>query len=113
MPPLEISPELEAQIIRRLAEAADRNKVVEELCIERGLHWTDADAIVENLLQTHRWDITRRQSPFLVPLSFVIFISGVLLIAWNLVGVYNYFWPYFDPNTPDALSFYLLYSDAF
>lgn len=113
MPPLEVSPELESLVIRRLVETADRNKVVEELCMERRLHWSEAEEIVEHVIVAHRWDITRRQSPFLVPLSFIIFVSGVLLVAWNLVGVYNYFWPYLDPNTPDALGLYLLYSDAF
>jgi hypothetical protein len=45
--------------------------------------------------------------------AFSIFLGGVFLVAWNLLGVYNYFWPYFDPNTPDAVGLYLFYSDIF
>lgn len=112
MSPLEIPAELEAQIIRRLAETADRNKVVEELCIERGLHWAEADEIVEHVTQVHHSEVTRQQSPFLVLLSISIFLGGVLLMAWNLMGAYNYFWYRFDPKSPDVLGFYLLASDT-
>jgi hypothetical protein len=109
----EIPPELEDLIIRRLAETANRNKVIEELCLEHGLYWSDADQIVDHLIQFHNLDITRRQSPLLALAALAIFIGGVLLVAWNLLGISNYFWPYFDPNTPDAVGLYLFYSDAF
>jgi hypothetical protein len=109
----EISPDLEDLILRRLAETANRNKVIEELCLEHGLHWQDADQLVDDLIQTHKLDITRQQSPFLVLLALDIFIGGVLLMAWNLLGVLNYIWPYFDPNTPDAAGLYWFYMDTF
>ncbi len=113
MPAPEISPELEDLIVRRLAETANRNKVIEELCLERGFHWQVADEIVEELIQTHQLDLTRRQSPFLVLLALSIFVGGVMLVAWNLLGIYHYLWPYLDPQTPDALGLYFLYSDTF
>jgi hypothetical protein len=113
MPSPEISPELEELIIRRLADTANRNKVIEELCLERGIHWQDAGQIVDDIVQSHQLDITRQQSPFLALAALSIFIGGVLLVAWNLLGIYNYLWPYFDPNTPDALGLYLFSSDAF
>lgn len=109
----EISPNLENLIIRRLAETANRNKVIEELCLKHGIHWQDAGQIVDGLIQTHGLDIVRRQSPFLLLLALNIFIDGVLLVAWNLLGVLNYIWPYFDPNTPDAAGLYWFYMDTF
>ena len=109
----EISSELESLIIRRLAETANRNKVIEELCLERGFHWQDADQMVDALIRSHHLDITRRQSPFLALAALSIFIGGVFLVAWNLLGIYNYLWPYFDPDTPDAFGLYLLSSDIF
>jgi len=113
MPSPKITPELEELIIRRLAETANRNKVIEELCLEHGFYWQDAGQIVDDLIQTHGLDITERQIPFLALAALSIFISGVLIAAWNLLGIYNLFWPYFDPNTPDALGLYLFYSGAF
>jgi hypothetical protein len=113
MSSVEISPELEDLIIRRLAETANRNKVIEELCLERGMAWGDAGQIVDHLIKFHNLEITRQQSPYLILAALSIFIGGILLVAWNLLGISNYFWPYFDPNTPDAMGLYLLYSDAF
>jgi hypothetical protein len=109
----EISQELEGLIIRRLAETANRNKVIEELCLERGMVWGEAGQIVDHLIRFHHLEIVRQQSPFLVLAAFSIFLGGVFLVAWNLLGLYNYFWPYFDPNTPDAVGLYLFYSDIF
>lgn len=109
----EIPRELEDFILRRLAETADRNKVIEETCLEGGFHWKDAEQIVDHLIRFHQFDLTRRQSPLLVLAALSIFIGGVILVAWNLLGVWNYLWPLLDPQTPDTLGFYLFYSDLF
>lgn len=108
-----ISQELEDHILRRLVETANRNKVIEELCLEHGMIWSDASEIVDHLIKFRSLEITHRQSPLLVLAALSIFIGGILLVAWNLLGVYNYLWPYLDPGTPDALGLYLLSSDVF
>jgi hypothetical protein len=109
----ETFPELEDFVIRRLAETANRNKVIEESCLKYCLHWGDATQIVDALIQSNHLDLIRRQSPYLILVALSIFVGGVFLVAWNLLGISNYFWPFFDPNTPDSVGLYLFYSDAF
>jgi hypothetical protein len=110
---MEISRELEELLLRRLAETADRNQVIGELSLAAGLHWQEAEAIVDHLIQFHQLELTRRQGPLLVLVAVSLFIGGVILMAWNLLGVYNYLWPYLDPQTPDVLGLYFFYSDLF
>jgi hypothetical protein len=110
---MEISPEIENQILQRLAETANRNKVIEEICLEHGWHWQAAEEVVDHLVQFHRLELTRRQSPALLLAALGVFSGGVILVAWNLLGALNYFWPYLDPKTPDELGLYLFYSDLF
>lgn len=110
---MEISPEMEARILDRLAETANRNKVIEEICLEQGWHWQTAEAAVDHLIQFHQLELTRRQSPSLLLAALSIFSGGVILVAWNFLGVLNYAWPYLDPKTPDELGLYLFYSDLF
>ena len=110
---MEISPEVEQQVLQRLAETANRNKVIEETCLAYGWHWQTAEELVDHLIQAHRLELARRQSPALLLAAFGVFSGGVVLVAWNLLGVLNYFWPYLDPNIPDELGLYLFYSDLF
>ncbi len=74
-------------IARRLAETADRGQVIEELCILQNWDWGTAEEVVEQAWREHHPEITRRQSPILVPLAFSIFIGGAMLASWQLLGL--------------------------
>lgn len=88
MPP---DPSLAAHIARRLAETANRQKVIEETCLEQHLYWEDARQLVDEVLISHRLEITRQQSPLLFLLAVIIFADGVGLVSWNLQAVLTLF----------------------
>jgi hypothetical protein len=100
-------------IARRLAETANRQKVIEEVCIEHNLIWEDARRLVDEALETHYLEITRQQSPVLTLLALISFSSGVALTAWHLLGVLSFFAAVFDPRAPELLSIFRLYSGVF
>lgn len=109
----ELSTAEENYLLNRLASTANRNKVIEETCLQYGWHWQEAEAVIDHLTQAHHLDLTRRQSPALFLGALSIFSGGVCLVAWNFLGLFNYLRPYFDPHTPDELGLYWFYSDLF
>ena len=80
-------PHLLHSIARRLAFTADRNQVIEEICMLRNLTWSQAEELVEHALTYHRADITRLQTPILALLALTLFVGGAALSAWQLLGV--------------------------
>ncbi len=80
-------PHLLYSIARRLAATADRNQVVEEICLLRNITWSQAEEVVEHALVYHQADITRLQTPILAPLALALFIGGAALSAWQLLGI--------------------------
>jgi len=92
MPSPEISPELEDLVIRRLAETANRDKVIKELCAERGMLWSDASQMVDDLIRAHELDISWRQSPLLMLIVLFLFVGGIFLIGLSL-GLFGYLVP--------------------
>ncbi len=80
-------PHLLHSIARRLAVTADRNQVVEEICLLHNITWSQAEEVVEHALAYHQADITRLQTPILAPLALVLFVGGAALSAWQLLGI--------------------------
>lgn len=80
-------PHLLRSIARRLAFTADRNQVVEEICLLHNLSWSQAEELVEHALTYHHADITRLQTPILAPLALALFVGGAALSAWQLLGI--------------------------
>jgi hypothetical protein len=75
------------QVAARLAETADRNQVIEELCVARNLAWKSAEEIVNQASSAYEFNIIRQQSPLLVLVAFSIYVGGVALAAWQLLGL--------------------------
>lgn len=80
-------PHLLHSIARRLAFTADRNQVVEEICLLHNITWSQAEELVEHALTYHQADITRLQTPILAPLAMALFVGGAALSAWQLLGI--------------------------
>lgn len=80
-------PHLLHSIARRLAFTADRNQVVEEICLLQNLSWSQAEELVEHALAYHDADIARMQTPILIPLALALFVGGAALAAWQLLGM--------------------------
>ncbi len=80
-------PHLLRSIARRLTVTADRNQVVEEICMLCNLTWSQAEELVEHALAYYQADITRLQTPILALLALVLFVGGAALSAWQLLGI--------------------------
>lgn len=100
-----------AKIAKRLAVTADRSQVIEELCTQYGLYWQDAEALVAQAEAEYQSLITRQQAPVLVLVALFTFMIGVLLVAWNLLGVISGFASLISPNLIGALNLLGLYSE--
>lgn len=103
-------PHLLHSIARRLAETADRNRVVEEICLLHNMPWSQSEALVDHALAYHHDDITRYQTPVLIPLALAVFIGGAALSAWQLLGLAAFFSALANPR---AATFFDIYNLSF
>lgn len=99
------------KIARRLAETANREQVIEELCLQYGLHWQDAESIVAQAETDYQYKITRQQTPILLLIAFATFSAGVLLISWNLLGVLFGFASLVSPSPVSVINLFGFYAD--
>ncbi len=99
------------KIARRLAETANREQVIEELCLQYGLHWQDAESIVAQAEADYQHNITRQQTPILLLVAFVTFSAGVLLISWNLIGVLFWLASLVSPSPISVINLFGFYAD--
>jgi len=106
-------PALLRDIAHRLAETANRQKVIEQVCLEQNLVWEDASRIVDEALETHALEITRHQSPLLTLLALTSFSVGIALMAWHLLGILSFFAALFDPRVPDFSRIFNIYAGVF
>jgi hypothetical protein len=97
-------------LARRLAETADRQQVIEELCLLQNLAWSRAEELVDEASALYQPDITRRQTPILVLVALAIFIGGVALAAWQLLGLVAVISALVSPR---ASTFWEVYSLSF
>jgi hypothetical protein len=97
-------------IARRLAETADREQVIEELCLLQNIDWATAATTVEAAETQFAPEITRRQTPLLVLLALAIYIGGVALAAWQLLGLVAVASAMLNPR---AESFWEIYNLSF
>ena len=84
--------ELEERIVERLARGAKRNELVEEVVLERGLTWKEAEALVERVAQDHALRIAGRQMPYGVLLGLVLILGGLALVAVSLAPWADTLW---------------------
>lgn len=83
---------LEERIVERLARGAKRNELVEEVVLERGLTWNEAEVLVERVAQDHALRIASRQMPYGVLLSLILIIGGLILVAISVAPWADTLW---------------------
>ncbi len=105
--------ELIHETAHRLAETANPEKVIAELCLEQNLVWEDASLLVDEALATHSTEIVRQQSPLLTLLALTSFSAGIALTAWHLLGILSFFAALFDPRIPDFQRIFNIYAGVF
>jgi hypothetical protein len=80
---------LSQKILKDLADARNRDDIVREVCEGADLDWKRAEALVNRLSVENEDKITLLQSPMLVPLALLTFVTGVLLISYDLYQFYR------------------------
>lgn len=75
--------EIAAYFIQRLSEGDNPDDLILEICEKTGRKWGEVEALLERVRAAHEDEITRRQSPLLVIMAFVIFLAGVGLAIFS------------------------------
>jgi hypothetical protein len=71
--------DLDTYLTTRLAQAANRDDLILEICQKTGAGWEDAEARLRVLEETRQALIQRRQVPYLFILSLGAFTGGLAL----------------------------------
>ncbi len=87
MPP-KIPRELKEKILADLTAVRNVDDIVTEVCEATHLDWEQAEALVHSLAAQNQHGITLSQSPVLVLLAFFTFVSGVVLVLYDLYQFY-------------------------
>jgi hypothetical protein len=85
---------MEEKILERLKNADERDNIIMDLCQEKKINWSEAQAIVERIEAQKSNQIVLAQSPVLVLMALGIFIGGVALstqAVGGMVLVYSIF----------------------
>ncbi len=76
--------ELHHYIIERLSQAVDPDDLILELCDRHNLTWPEAEAMVARIRLEHQDLISRKQSPLLVALALALFLSGWVILWFEM-----------------------------
>jgi len=71
--------ELLPLIVQRLSTGTNENDLVLEICEEKGMSWSDAESLVQQVKIENESEIVRRQSPLLFVLAGLIFVGGAVI----------------------------------
>jgi hypothetical protein len=78
-----------AFVTRELAKHRNRNDVIMALCQHDQLSWSQAEAFVSQVEQTHRRKIAGGQAPVLILIGLGIVIAGTYLIIRYVTATLN------------------------
>jgi hypothetical protein len=101
------SASIEEEIITRLTNAEDRDKIIMDLCELKDMNWLEAQAMVESIEKQKKDQIVLGQSPVLILIALATFIGGFVLIGisvYDIIIVYN---TYGSVKTPASAGFLL------
>lgn len=73
-----------AYIVKEIAKHHDRNELIKKLCRSMGLHWQEAERLVQRIENEHGHAIAARQSPTLIAFSLAFFIGGIYLLVYGV-----------------------------
>ena len=76
--------ELIRRVVDELADARDRNDIIEMVCEQAGVKWPEAEAFVRRVEAEQSHAITARQSPIMIALSAAIMVAGMALVYSGL-----------------------------
>jgi hypothetical protein len=91
---------LSQYIIDRLSAAANRDDIIRYVCQRGRLDWTQAQALVADVEETHRREIDRRRLPINLTSSRMVGLFGILATAYAVLSIFE---PLLGRPLPDAL----------
>jgi hypothetical protein len=80
---------LSQKILEDLTSARNMDDIVREVCEKADLDWKRAESLVNRLSAENSDKIILSQSPVLVPLALFTFVSGVVLVFYDLYQFYQ------------------------
>jgi hypothetical protein len=80
---------LSQKILEDLTDARNMDDIVREVCEKTDLDWTRASSLVNRLAAENSDRIILSQSPLLVPLALFTFLSGAMLVIYDLYQFYQ------------------------
>lgn len=73
---------LDKWIVDRLAKSASMNDLIMEICENRHLSWSEAEALVLRVQSEQKHAISQRQFPILFILALFIFLGGLAMVVY-------------------------------
>jgi hypothetical protein len=80
---------LSQKVLEDLADARNMDDIVREVCEKTNLDWERGEALVNRLAAENSDRIILSQSPLLVPLALLTFVSGAVLVSYDLYQFYQ------------------------
>ncbi len=77
--------EIKHYILDNLNNTRAPDDIILDLCQKYGLAWQEAEALVLQLQEENRDNITLRQAPLLTAIALVTFIAGLVVLV---IGIY-------------------------
>jgi hypothetical protein len=91
-------------ILERLKNGDKMDDIIPEICKEMNISWNEAREFAEDLYAENKDDITLYQSPVLVMIALVVFLSGAGLIAYTAYNLYEAYQA--GRTVPDGFALY-------
>lgn len=76
-------------VIGALSSGRSADDVCRMLCEEHGYTWPNATALVDEVRQTRKITIARRQSPFMMLMAIATVLGGIALVAYSMLKLYQ------------------------
>lgn len=84
--------ELTGLIIKELGKHHENKTIIQKVCEEGGLNWSEAEVLVAEVGEQNKKKIAARQLPLLILFSIGTLVLGIALLAYNfeiLVAIFN------------------------
>ncbi len=79
-----------AFIIRELGRHRSRNDIIQTLCVQINITWSEAEQLVQEVEAQHGRDIAVRQSPILILLGVGTIVVGIGLVCYSSLYFANF-----------------------
>lgn len=87
--------EITQYVVDALGRHHSNNDIIQYLCENANMKWPEAEKLVKQIKVSHGSEIKGRQSPLVIMLGIMGFLTGVILVAY---GVF-YFFTLFTQDT--------------